>query len=255
MAYATTAALKAEADARAKADKALSDRIAALEAPPVAPTVTGTVVTPSDDIPALLASGVRAFVLRGGTYRIGWGSVERHEAGVSLLPYPGESVTIDGTGLDPHFLYLGPGADWTLGAIRLTGFLPVNSGIVAVGDACSLTTLDGFEIAGPGVKGDNTSHGVYFHGTGTGTLTNPWIHGVPGAAIQTYRGTPVVVVSRGHLGGMYETALVYSGSVLFSGTAFTDPSAAWDVRASGSKPVMTNCVGTGPDGSVRYFQD
>ena len=250
-----------EAAARSAADTALSLRIAALEAlqPTPAPTPipppTGTVVTPADDVPALLLSGVRAFLLHGGTYRFGWGAAERSEAGVSLLPYGDGPVVIDGTGLDPHFVYLGAGASWRLGAMRLQGFLPSNSAVVAVGDGCDLRTDDGFEIAGPGAKGDNTSHGVYFHGTGTGTLTNPYIHGVPGAALQTYRGTPQVTVNRGRLGGMYISALVYSGNVTFSGTAFTEPTAGWDVRANVSRPVLTGCAGTGTAGAVRLFQD
>lgn len=235
----------------------LASRVSALEAAvkalqPVTPPV-GYAVSPTDNVPSLIAAHP-VIIMHAGTYRFGFGAAERGDT-VSLLPYGDGPVVIDGTGLDPHFLYLGPGGNWTLGAITLRGFLPSNSAVVAVGDGCSLTTLDGFEIAGPGVKGDNTSHGVYFHGTGTGTLANPSIHGVPGAAIQTYRGTPQVSVSRGRLGGMYETALVYSGTVTFNGTAFTEPTAAWDVRANTARPQLVNCTGTGPNGTVRYFQD
>lgn len=220
------------------------------------PVPAGTAVTPADDVRALVdaATGPITVRMHAGTYHFGFGSADRTDA-VTLLAFGDGPVVIDGTGLDPHFLYLGPGADWTLGAIKLQGFLPVNSGIVAVGDSCSLTTLDGFEIAGPGVKGDNTSHGVYFHGTGTGTLTNPYVHGVPGAALQTYRGTPQVTVKGGRLGGMYETALIYSGTVVFEATAFTEPSAAWDCRANVTRPVLTGCTGTGPGGAVRLYQD
>lgn len=206
------------------------------------------------DLLALLASGKRRIALRGGTHRIALGAGERHEAGVSLLPYPGESVVIDGTGLDPHFLYLGTGATWTLGAITLRGFLPLNSGIVAIGDGCDLHTLPGFTIRGPGVKGDYTSHGVYFHGTGTGTLDGIDIAGVPGAALQTYRGTPTVRVNGGSLGSIYVTVLAYSGSVAFAGTKFTSTVAAWDLQNGGASVTgLSSCVGSGANGTVRAY--
>lgn len=234
---------------------ALEAAVAALQPPAPLPVPAGRAVYPGEDVPALVAAGARALLLRGGVHRFAFGASERHEAGVSLLPYPGEPVAVDGTGLDQHFLYLGPGASWTLGAIALRGFAPANSGIVAVGDDCSLVTLPGFSITGPGARGDSTSHGVYLHGTGSALLDRPAIAGVPGAAVQAYRGAPVLNVVGGRLGGVYTSALVYSGAARFEGTAFTEAAAAWDVRASGARPVLSGCTGTGPSGAVRLFQD
>jgi len=149
----------------------------------------------------------------------------------------------------------GPGPHGTLGAIALQGFRPTDSGIVGVGDGCTLETLAGFTITGYGAVNAN-SHGIYFHGTGTGKLTAPVISKVPGAALHCYRGSPVVTVTNGQLGSLYESSLVGSGSVTFTDTAFTEPLAAWDLQiysdstGSGSA-TLVRCTGTGPDGAVR----
>lgn len=245
--------------ARAKAaEKALGDRLANLETPvpvPVPPVPTGTVVNPGDSISPVAGT---TYLLRSGTHRLAFGSAERHEANVQLLPYPGEAPVIDGTGLDPHFLYLGAGASWTLGAIALRGFRPIDSGIVAVGDGCTLHALPGFTITGMGGAAqplDINSHGVYGHGTGTYVLDSPTITGIPGAAVHHYRGTPNGTINGGRLGAFYESALIGSGQATFTGTAFVEPAARWDLQvytAEGpAAATLTNCTGTGLNGSVR----
>ena len=232
---------------------ALAKRVATLEATPGPIPSGATVITPQDSIATLLAQGERTFVLRGGAYHESFGSAERHEAGVTIDAYPGEPVTFDGTGLPQNWLYLGPGADWTLGAIALTGFRPKDSGIIGVGDNCALRTKPGFVIVGSGPK-DPTSHGIYCHGSGSASLDDPSLTNLPGSALQTYRGSPKVIVTDGRLGGLYETVLAYSGSIAFDGTAFTEPTAAWDIQNGGASVTgLSTCTGTGPGGSLRAY--
>ncbi len=257
------ARLTAEITARAAADAKLDARLKALEAPTVpTPVPTPTPVPPGaieirPGDPLSLSAG-KTYLLRGGTHRISFGSGDRREANVSILPYPGEAVIVEPSG-DQHFLYLGPGASFTLGAITLRGFYPFDSGIVAVGDGCSLTTLEGFTIIGraalPGyvkTADDYRSHGVYFHGTGTGRLDKPVITDVPGSAIQSYRGSPVYEVNGGRIGGRYISLLAYSGRATYTGVTFTSPPAAWDIDCQVPAIVTTSgCTGTGANGSIR----
>lgn len=233
----------------------LEARVAALETEPPKPPDPGpvppedsTIVKPGDPV-ELVDGGV--FLLREGTHRLAWGSGERHESRVAILEYPGEHPVIDGTDLSDHFLYLGAGASFLLGAIELRGFAPYNSAVIAYGDDCILATAPGFRIQGDPDLDDPTSHGLYGHGTGVAILDQPDIQDVPGSAIQHYRGSPRTVVRGGKLGGRYISSLIYSGTIAMLGTAFVDHSAAWDIQVSGATATLQGCTGTGSGGSVR----
>lgn len=249
------------------ADRAIADlvskvanhetRILALEHPVVTPPpvvvdpVADIILRPGESIVSAVAAGKRSILLQGGTYNESFGSVERHES-VSIASLPGETAIIDGTGCDPHFVYLGSGATWTLGRLQLQGFGPLNSAVVGIGDG-RLVTSAGFVLLGKPGMTDRTSHGLYFYGTGSGDIEDAEVSGVPGAAIQTYRGNPQVIVHGGRFGGLYESAIVYSGKVLFDGSAFTEPTAYWDIESAYVTPTLINCTGTGPNGSVRRY--
>jgi hypothetical protein len=181
------------------------------------PPPEGLVITPADDIRALVAAGKRQLVLRSGTYRTSFGAAHRSGDGiVSLQAYPGDPMpAIDGTGLDPHFVYLGAGSDWRIGAIRFEGFAPSDSGIIGPGDGSRLTlkgTVIRFGTAARTTGGEQNRHQVYFHGTDCiGLLEDCDLAGAPGAALQSYRGNPVVTVNRGRYVANYRGALIYSG--------------------------------------------
>lgn len=255
-------------------------------------TAPGTYVNPVPPLPSdvyavwpsigksiatMVGEGKIKLRLHGGNYHESFGSTERHEAGVELLPFGDGAVVFDGTGLAQNWLYLGAGAGWTLGAITLRNFRPIDSGIIGIGDGCHLERLEGFKIVGagpagpwPATSGSQNSHGIYLHGTGTTHGTKTEIVNIPGAAMTSWRGSPRFVEDGGRFGSHYISALVGAGRGTFNGVDFTTadgtatgPIPHLDVhqyRGSPGEPdadptatAITNaaCTGTGADHSVR----
>jgi hypothetical protein len=239
---------------------ALEKAVEALQAPatPI-PTPTlpagAVVLRPGDDVKAACINGATV-VLRGGTYSFGFGSTYRwFPNGLTLMAYPGELATIDGTGLDPHFLYL-DGGTVTLDGLHLKRFSPSNSGILAVkGGTLRLRSV---WIEGDTAKTDTTSHGVYVTANGRAELTHTFIEDIPGAAVQTYNnagitGTPTAVIDGGSLHARYYPILCWTGSV--SAKTALSGSILGDVRQNtGATFTDRGCTGTGPGGAVRVVR-
>jgi hypothetical protein len=213
------------------------------------PPLTGTVINPgTGTIAAAIANGNLNLILRGGTYKDSFGSTQRSDT-VTLRNYPGESPVIDGTGLAQNFLYLGTG-NWTLTGIRIQGFRPVNSGVLANKDGT--LTLDGCTVVGLGpVKSDIQL--VYGFGTGTTTVKNSSrLINAPGAAFQLYTNggaSPVGVITDSELGGLYRGAFVYDGTGTFTRVTFIGPG-PYDIEVSSATANLVSCTGTGVGGAV-----
>lgn len=212
------------------------------------PPLTGTVINPgTGTIAAAIALGETDLVLRGGTYKDSFGSTQRTDT-VSLRNYPGELPVIDGTGLAlQNFLYIGTG-NWTLTGIKIQGFRPVNSGVMANKDGT--LTLDAMQIVGFGpVKSDIQL--VYGFGTGTTTIRGSRLWNAPGAAWQAYTGTPVGIITDTQLGGLYRGAFIYNGTTTFTRVTFTGPGPYdLEVQSPGNPVYGADTTGTGPGGSV-----
>jgi hypothetical protein len=218
--------------------------------PPPPPPLTGVVINPgTGTIAAAIANGDLNLILRGGTYKDSFGSTQRTDT-VQLRNYPGETPIIDGTGLAQNFLYLGTG-NWTLTGIRIQGFRPVNSGVLANKDGT--LTLDGCTVVGLGAQ-DSTSQLVYGFGTGTTTVKNSSrLINAPGGAFQLYTNggaDPVGVVTDTELNSLYRGAFVYDGTATFTRVVFSG-SAPWNIEVqSDATATLNSCTGTGVGGAV-----
>jgi hypothetical protein len=215
------------------------------------PPLTGTVINPgTGTIAAAIALGNLNLILRGGTYRDSFGSTQRSDT-VTLRNYPGESPVIDGTGLAQNFLYIGSG-NWTLTGIKVQGFRPVNSGVLANKDGT--LTLDACTVVGLGPIQSDVQL-VYGFGTGTTTVKNSCrLINAPGAAFQLYTNggaDPVGVVTDAELNGLYRGAFVYDGTATFTRVTFTG-SPPYDIEVqSDATANLVSCTGTGVGGAVK----
>jgi len=241
--YTTTGDVDARLDALEAAVAKLQPVPPPIVTPPPVIPPDARVITPADNIAALIAAGSKNLLLRAGTYNQSFGSTHRLNDGtVTLTAYPGDPMPFfDGTGKAQNFVYLGAGSYWTLDGIGWRNFLPTDSGVIGPGDGASLT-MRNCVIRMAGAMQQN-KHAVYFHGINcTGLIEDCDFEGAPGAALQSYRGSPVVRVNRGRYVGQYRGALIYSGSWTITGA---------EVRATGTtidaeyKPGMLTLVNCG----------
>jgi hypothetical protein len=218
--------------------------------------VSGYQIQPgTGTIAAAIAAGQRTLVLRGGIYRDAFGHTPARTDVVKLTAYPGELPIIDGTGLVPHFCYVGVGADWRIKGIRFQNF-PINytgaNGTAIFGIQQGYLELDQCVVQYITAAMDSLCHIVYAQGTGSCLIRDSKLLGSIGAAVTSFTGSATVTIERSELTALYRALLIYHGPTTATDTIIRTTQTAFDVEVSAPGTVaLTRCVGGGVNGAVR----